>query len=255
MTLLPDDFDSLINEAVSMFWATKLKTTTKSQGGTRSSVLSGKHLDGFLEITKRVVKHGNHNGIRVVTQGRDLKIPGYFRATKCWDALIYHNNGLVAAIEFKSQVGSFGNNQNNRIEEVIGLGHDFWTANKYHAFTPSDISGELLAAAIPCVADKADPRPPFLGYFMLLESTPRSCKPMDPSTGQFAVDNVYKGASYADRYRIMAERLMSERLFTSVSVMMSEQSRGAEGRYDNLSKPTSIRALYTGLAAHLETFR
>ena len=33
---------------------------------------------------------------------------------------------LVAAIEFKSQVGpSFGNNANNRAEEAIGTAHDF----------------------------------------------------------------------------------------------------------------------------------
>ncbi len=33
---------------------------------------------------------------------------------------------LLAGIEFKSQVGSFGNNYNNRTEEAIGSAADIW---------------------------------------------------------------------------------------------------------------------------------
>jgi hypothetical protein len=33
---------------------------------------------------------------------------------------------LVATVEVKSQVGSFGNNFNNRVEEAIGSATDFW---------------------------------------------------------------------------------------------------------------------------------
>ena len=38
----------------------------------------------------------------------------------------YFENDLVAAIEVKSQVGSFGNNFNNRVEEALGNATDFW---------------------------------------------------------------------------------------------------------------------------------
>lgn len=42
---------------------------------------------------------------------------------------------MIAAVEFKSQVGpSFGNNFNNRSEEAIGSAHDIWTAFREGAF-------------------------------------------------------------------------------------------------------------------------
>ncbi len=40
-------------------------------------------------------------------------------ARKKWDLLVVEGC-LIAAIEFKSQVGSFGNNYNNRTEEALG---------------------------------------------------------------------------------------------------------------------------------------
>ena len=54
---------------------------------------------------------------------------------KDWDFLIISlANQLIAAIEFKSQVGSFGNNFNNRTEEALGSAVDLWTAFKEKGF-------------------------------------------------------------------------------------------------------------------------
>ena len=45
---------------------------------------------------------------------------------------------LLAAFEFKSQVGpSFGNNFNNRTEEALGSATDLWTAFREGAFQTS----------------------------------------------------------------------------------------------------------------------
>ena len=42
-------------------------------------------------------------------------VPGYYRASKNWDFLVVAPNGkLIALVEFKSQIGSYGNNFNNR---------------------------------------------------------------------------------------------------------------------------------------------
>lgn len=80
-----------------------------------------------------------------------LELPGYFRPEKKWDLLVIADGQLVAAMEFKSQVGpSFGNNFNNRTEEAIGSATDVWTAYR---------EGRLGTG----------PRP-FLGYFFLQES-------------------------------------------------------------------------------------
>ncbi|MEE4605477.1 MAG: PaeR7I family type II restriction endonuclease, partial [Desulfobacteraceae bacterium] len=82
-------------------------------------------------------------------------MPGYFRPTKLWDLLVMNEGRLVAALEFKSQVGpSFGNNFNNRTEEALGTAHDLWTAYREGAF------GEQTR--------------PFVGWLMLLEDAPKS---------------------------------------------------------------------------------
>jgi len=58
-----------------------------------------------------------------------LELPGYYRSEKKWDLIALSGGELVAAMEFKSQVGpSFGNNFNNRCEEAIGSATDFWVA-------------------------------------------------------------------------------------------------------------------------------
>lgn len=77
------------------------------------------------------------------------------------------NNQLLAAIEFKSQVGSFGNNYNNRTEEAIGSAADIWAAYREGAFRPSVR--------------------PWLGYLMLLEDAPQSVAPIKSREPHFQV--------------------------------------------------------------------
>ena len=73
--------------------------------------------------------------LRIISGKKRLTIPGYFRPTKMWDALVIYKSRLIAAFELKSQVGSFGNNFNNRTEESIGSANDFWTAHRENAFS------------------------------------------------------------------------------------------------------------------------
>ncbi|TCM33223.1 PaeR7I family type II restriction endonuclease [Kribbella sp. VKM Ac-2568] len=55
----------------------------------------------------------------VVRRSAVIPLPGFYRRAKEWDIVTYRGI-LVAAVECKSQVGSFGNNFNNRTEEAIG---------------------------------------------------------------------------------------------------------------------------------------
>ena len=67
-----------------------------------------------------------------------IELPGWFRAEKKWDLVIVHEKELLAALEFKSQIGpSFGNNFNNRTEEALGSATDIWAAYREGAFRPS----------------------------------------------------------------------------------------------------------------------
>ena len=62
----------------------------------------------------------------------------------------------------------------------------------------------------------------------------------------------FAGASYAERYRILCERLMTRRLYSAAALVLSDQSTGAaSGRFTSLSEATSIRALFAAFAAKL----
>src|SRR5690606_25063939 len=106
-----------------------------------------------------------------------VELPGWFRAEKRWDLIVVHNQELLAAIEFKSQIGpSFGNNFNNRTEEALGSATDIGAAFREGAFKPSTR--------------------PFLGYLMLLEDCARSRASVSVVAPHFKVFPEFEGASY-----------------------------------------------------------
>lgn len=96
--------------AIKLFWRTRM-----GSGDNRADVVQGKHLDGFIELITDLTTANGLNADCVRSEGGVI-LPGYFRATKNWDVIVIHEKKLVAAFEFKSQVGpSFGNNFNNRL--------------------------------------------------------------------------------------------------------------------------------------------
>ena len=257
--LLPPDFDDQVAAAVRLFWQTRGNApATHSQGGSRDSVLSGKNMDGFIELIRSVAAHCGLPADCVYTGGRRAILPGYFRATKNWDVLVIAERRLLAAFELKSQVGSFGNNFNNRSEEAIGSAADLWAAHREGAFHPSNASN----AGDPAVSEprnpllnpdvQSDPRPPFLAWLMLLEDCPKSRAPVSVDEPHYKSFPEFAGASYAERYRILCERLMTRRLYTAAALVLSEHSAGAtSGRFTSLSEATSIRALFNAFSAKL----
>jgi hypothetical protein len=118
----------------------------------------------------------------------------------------------LAALEFKSQVGpSFGNNFNNRTEEALGSATDIWAAYREGAFKPSSR--------------------PFLGYFMLLEDCDRSRAPVKVLEPQFPVFPEFKGASYRERYSILIEKLLRDRLYDGACFLLSSRESSTTGAY------------------------
>ncbi len=124
------------------------------------------------------------------------------------------NGQFLAGIEFKSQVGSFGNNYNNRTEEAIGSACDLWAAYREGAFKPS--------------------ARPWLGYLMLLEHAPESTRPVRAQEPHFKVFPEFKKASYAKRYEILLTKLVRERLYDSACFLLSDSKNGLE---DNIRSP------------------
>lgn len=239
LQLLPDSFDEHIASAVRAFWALRSAEPIETrQGGGRDSVVSGKNMVAFHDAILSVAIHCGLPASSVLTGFRKTILPGFYRPTKNWDTLVIYKERLVAVFEFKSQVGSFGNNFNNRSEEAIGSAADLWVAHERHAFRRDP-------SAPP------DPRPPFVGWLMLLEDCPKSRKPVRFEEPHFRAFPEFRGASCADRYRILCERLMERQLYTAAAVVLSKGIEGkASGAHASLSEATSVRNLFLSFAGH-----
>ena len=224
-------------EAVQAFWGNRSKArqkqieSGKADQGERAGVTAGKNMDGFIALVSNVVRANGLAHASIHLTRRLVTLPGYFRPTKLWDVVVINRERLIAALEFKSQVGpSFGNNFNNRTEEAIGTAHDLWTAYREGAF------GE-------------QPRP-FAGWLIVIEDAAGSRKPIKDVSAHFPIFREFEGASYADRYNILCRKLMQEQLYTAASVLMSPRSAEG-GEYAELSELTGLRTFITALAGHI----
>ena len=187
---------------------------------------------GFIALVIDIVRANGLVHAEIHQKGRLLTLPGYFRPTKLWDVLVINEGRLVAALEFKSQVGpSFGNNFNNRCEEAIGTAHDLWTAYREGAFG-------------------AQTRP-FVGWLMLLEDAPKSRAPVRDTSPNFPVLKEFQGASYAERYNILCRKLVQEQLYTTASILTSPRAALRDGGYSEMSDMTGLRTFVTELAGHM----
>ena len=231
------NFDKRLKQAVRAFWlgrnnaAEKQQASGKTDQGNRAKVTGGKALDSFRDMVVDVVLRNGPKGVVVHRDRTVVGLPGYFRPTKLWDLLVFHEKRLLAVLELKSLCGpSFGNNANNRCEEALGSGYDFRRAQS---------EGLLGAGAAP-----------FLGYFILVEDALGSQRPIRERSPHFPSDAAFFGASYQRRVQLMCERMVQQQLYACASVLVAPDAI-SDGAYSNLSPQTSFRHLLTKLAAHL----
>lgn len=236
------DIKKRLQEAVQSFWtgretqANKQKESGKVDAGLRGAVTGGQHMGALEKLIVDVLIDSGLTDADIKIKSK-LEIPGYYRAEKKWDLLVISKGHLVAAIEFKSQAGiSIGNNVNNRSEEAIGTAKDLWTAFRENRFQ--------------------DSRPPFVGYFFLLEDFPKVRKPVGNKEPYFPVDPVFKGASYADRYEILCKRLVLERLYSAVCLTLATRPSptAPRTRISHPSKDVSFQRFIATLKGHIHTF-
>ena len=251
--LLPPDFDALTRRAVARFWAARSGARDNPlQGGSRDAVLGGKNMDGFVELVSATTTHCGLPAAAVKTRRSQVVLSGFFRATKNWDVLVIHERRLLGVFEFKSQVGSFGNNFNNRSEEVVGSAADLWVAHHHGAYgegphrSRSRISEGSSALLNP--EFQSDPRPPFLAWAMLLEECDGSLNPVRCEAPNYPVFDEFRNASYARRYQILCERLVERQLYSAAAL---ELTRAGSEQHRSLSAATSIRNLFAEFAGKL----
>jgi hypothetical protein len=232
------DYESKARSAVKKFWTSRKKAVKKQKAGgkkdqgERSAVTAGNNMNGFIELVVDIVHANGLTNADIMLKRRVLTLPGFFRPTKLWDLLVINNGKLIAAVEFKSQVGpSFGNNANNRCEEALGTAVDLWTAYREEAFGES--------------------RKPFVGYLMLLEDAAASRTPVTDMSPNFPVFLEFRGASYAERYNILCRKLMAEQLYTAATVILSSRSSAKSGEFTEMSDLTGLKSFLTTLAGHI----
>jgi hypothetical protein len=205
---MPDelpDYEPLMREAVGAFWgardrqaaAQRLRGTVDA--GTRGAVTGGAHLSPIELLIRRVLVDAGVDEDNIYN-GRRACLPGYYRESKSWDTVVIENETVMLVIELKSQVGSFGNNLNNRVEEAIGQATDFWEA--------------VDKSVIPGLR-------PWFGYFMLVESSRDSMSPRRGGNPLIPADPAFHKSSYVARYALAFERLHADRLLDAVALAIS----------------------------------
>lgn len=226
-----------ITKAVRHFWDTRSGQAKKQQDagrsdqGSRTAVTGGKQMDGFVLLVRDIIVKAGLSEDCIFT-AKCLELPGYFRPEKKWDLIVVDGDVLVAAIEFKSQIGpSFGNNFNNRSEEAIGTAQDIWTAYRKGAFPASER--------------------PWLGYLMMLEDCPRSTSPVSVRQSHFPVFPEFIDASYSQRYQLLMTKLVRERLYDSTYFLLSSRETGSKGQYSHPDQNLSFMQLAASLSGKI----
>lgn len=223
------EYKEFIDKAIKAFWDIRIsqKRTNRTERDNRGAVLGGRQMDGFVEMMKQIALSIGIPSACVFTKGNI--VPGYYRASKNWDFLVVAPNGkLIALVEFKSQIGSYGNNFNNRSEEAIGTAVDFWTA-----FRENQFPGQQA---------------PWVGYLMLVGRDEDSIRPVHNPACHFPLLPEFDNASYMERYRILCRKLILERNYTSVA--LSWTSRDAS--YGDVSEDLSIGRFLRSFEGYLK---
>jgi type II restriction enzyme len=115
----------------------------------------------------------------------------------------------VAIFELKSQVGSFGNNLNNRVEEILGQSRDLREAGQ------RSLVGTL---------------PPWFAYLMVVESSNSSQSPVKNQSlppGLRVEKAFVDSPSYIERYAIALRRMRHEKDLDAVCLVATDKSDGS----------------------------
>ena len=190
-------------------------------------------MDGFIGLVRDLLCENGLPKAQVFCREAS-ELPGWYRPEKQWDLLVVAEGYLLACIEFKSQVGSFGNNYNNRTEEAIGSAADILAAFREGAFKPANR--------------------PWLGYLMLLEDAPGSTHSVKTREPHFRVFPEFKDSSYEKRYEILLTKLVRERLYDSACFLLSNAQAGRKGSYREPSEELSFEKFVGSLLGRMIGF-
>lgn len=238
MTSVSSVAEEDIERAVEYFWQERLSRAEDradidhAQEGRRKEVTSGGHMAEFESLLyDRLVEAGLPES--AIYTGKSAVLPGYYRPSKQWDLVVLQEGDPVAAVEFKSQTSSFGNNWNNRVEEVVGSATDFRTAMEQGVID--------------------SPVRPWLGYMYLMgeQGTMEGESISVPAAG---LADAFVGAAYADRCEELCLRLLDTELYDGASFLLSGEEDGLDGVFRTPHDRLRFDRFVASLVGHVERF-
>lgn len=229
----PQQLDRQLRNAIREMWGTrhaqaaKQAASGKKDAGTRGTVTGGKHLDPICRLLTDLVREAGFSSEEIRFKS-GVELPGFYRPNKKWDLVVIREKRLCAAIEFKSMSGSYGNNLNNRTEEALGSATDIWAAFK---------KGTLGL------------HEPWLGYLFLIRDEPASRSSVRIPRATLKIDPIFSDSSYIDRYGILCERMVLDRVYTASAFLASPL--GGSGKYTEPHPGLEFGGFAKSLYGHL----
>jgi hypothetical protein len=233
-----DNLSEELSDAVQYYWETRSgqaeeqRQSENSTRGRRAEVLGGQQMDGFAGLIEDILVEEVGIPRSSVKHDYHATLPGYFRHEKEWDTAVVHEDELFAAIEYKSQASSFGNNLNNRAEEAIGSNTDLIQAYEEGLFAPSP--------------------QPWIGYLFLMADVEESRAPTRLREPNFEADEEFQDASYIDRAELLLLRMVRQRLINNGAFILSDQEQGLDGEYWHPNEELRFGRFARSLVAHVE---
>lgn len=227
MHLNSGDIENEAQRAVQYYWASRRSAGKKNaegarvDQGSRGQATGGQALNQFVNVMQWLVEESGFTGAQVGLRRGAISLPGHYRPSKQWDMIVTHEGDIVAAIEFKSHMGlkDLGKNYNNRKEEALGSAADFWAS--WRSLNYGD-------------------QRPFLGWFILVQESQESTRPLRPRVSYGAVDLQFKSASFLERYDLLCRRVAEDGLYTAAGVMGIREEDADTGYYSDVSADTSF---------------
>jgi len=232
-----EDLHREVSDAVQWYWETRRsqgaeqRQSDNTARGERAKVLGGGQMDGFAGLVEDIIVSEAGVPRSSVKHDYHATLPGYYRHEKEWDTAVVHEGELLAAVEYKSQASSFGNNLNNRTEEALGSNTDLIRAYEEGLFAPSP--------------------QPWIGYLFLMADVEESREAKSLREPNFDADDAFKNASYVDRMEILLTRMVRQRLVDNAAFILSDPDRGASGEYWEPNEELEFGRFARSLAAQV----
>jgi hypothetical protein len=228
---IPDDPTQI---AVLLFWTARAdQMAALADGGAAGGgARAAGHMNGIRNLVKSIFIDA---GMPESSVEYEPYLPGFYRPRKRWDMAVKYKGALVAALEFKSQVGSVGKNINNRFEEALGTGTDTWAAQSKLA-----VYGEV---------------PPWLGYVFVLREDEETESPSRPIDALFPADPAFKGMSFNHRYQEMLKRFMGDNIYQGGWFITTKTDEGGRVSYTEPLATASGRAFRVAVQGRVNYVR